>query len=62
MIVTFSIPDCAWCGESLRNGEECVQAFGDEGNYYFHPNCYDEAEAARNIATREDPHWPEYQA
>jgi hypothetical protein len=41
--ITWRVPDCAYCEKSIgANSTDFVQAFSDEGDYYFHPECYAE--------------------
>lgn len=58
MTITWRIPHCAYCEEPIEEGDDFVQHFASEGDYYMHTGCY--ADWQRDSA--EDPHWPEYTA
>jgi hypothetical protein len=38
--VKWRLPHCAYCEEPIIEGDDFVQDFGSEGDYYMHTGCY----------------------
>ncbi len=38
--MTWRLPHCAYCEEPIEEGDDFVQHFGSEGDYYMHTGCY----------------------